>query len=100
MANFDQTTAAGMQQAAIGNHAGPNVMVNHHLNDIPRSARRAKQRLGHRPGADVMLDIDRHAGMRFQGCAQRHIGDVIERHAVNDAIFGINNTWQRNGDCR
>lgn len=97
VADFDQATASGMQKASVGDDARPDVMVNHHLNHVPCAAGCAKQRLRHRPGADVMLNIDRHAGVIFQHLAQRHLFNiVVERHAVHDSIFGINNT--RHGD--
>lgn len=38
MTDLDQTAAARMQQATIGNHPGADVMINHHLNNVPRPA--------------------------------------------------------------
>ena len=38
VADLHQATAARMQQASVGDDARPDVMVDHHLNDIPRPA--------------------------------------------------------------
>ncbi|MNP39975.1 hypothetical protein D3C76_1335720 [compost metagenome] len=38
MTNLYQAAAAGVQQTAIGNHPGPHVVVDHHLNHVPRPA--------------------------------------------------------------
>ncbi|MOA28439.1 hypothetical protein D3C78_1493810 [compost metagenome] len=68
-------------------------MIDNHLNHITRTAGRAKQRLRHRPGADIVLNIDRHAGMRFEHFAQRHVFHiVIKRHSVDNPIFRINDS--------
>ncbi len=100
MANFHQAAAAGMQQTTIGNHPCAHVMVNHHLNHVARSPRSPEQRFGHGPGADVVLDIHRHAGMRLQRFPQRNIFDVIKGHAMNNAIFGIDDARQRDSNGR
>ena len=53
----------------------------------------------HGPGADVMLNIDWHPGMIGQRFAERDIFNIlIKRHAMNNAIFGIDNTGHRHGD--
>ena len=99
MADLHQAAAASMQQASVGDNPGADVMIDDHLNDIPGAARGAEQRFRHSPGADVMLNVDRHPGMVGQHIAQRHIFDIlIKRHAMNNAIFGINNTRHRHGD--
>ena len=99
MTDLDQTAAARMQQATIGNHPGADVMINHHLNDVPRPAGRAKQRFRHRPCADIVLNIDRDAGVVRQNLAKRQIFDLfIKWHPVNHAVFGINDARHGNGD--
>ena len=99
MANLHQAAAAGVQQAPIGDHPGADVMIDDHLNDVPGAARGAKQRFRHGPGADVMLNIDWHPGMIGQRFAERDIFNIlIKRHAMNNAIFGIDNTGHRHGD--
>ena len=99
--DFHQAAAPGVKKTPVGDDTRPNVMVDHHLNHITRTARRAKQGLRHGPGTDVMLNIDRHAGMVFQHLSQRHLFDiVVKRHAVHDAVFGINNARHGDGDCR
>ncbi|SAJ34614.1 Uncharacterised protein [Enterobacter cloacae] len=95
MADLHQATAASMQQTPVGDHTCANVMINHHLNYVACAPGGTKQCLRHRPGADIMLNVDRHTGVVFQHVAQRHLFDVfIKRHAVNNAIFGINNSRQ------
>ena len=92
MANLHQATAACMQQMAVSDHPCTHVMIDHHLNDVARTARCAKKRLGHRPGADIVLNIHRHAGMVLKRFAQRHLFDIfVKWHAMNDTVFSINN---------
>ncbi len=47
----------------------------------------------------LMLNIDWHPGMIGQRFAERDIFNIlIKRHAMNNAIFGIDNTGHRHGD--
>ncbi|MNY02803.1 hypothetical protein D3C86_1353900 [compost metagenome] len=99
MANLHQAAAACMKQTPIGNHPRANVMINHHLNHVACAARRAEQRFRHRPGADVMLNINRHAGVILQHFAERHVFYiVVKRHAMHNAILRINDSRHGDGD--
>ncbi len=65
---------------------------------LPREG--AVQRLGHGPGADIVLQVNRQAGAGFQCRTERHLQRVVKRHAMHHARLHVDHTRQRDGDRR
>ncbi|MNN53479.1 hypothetical protein D3C81_1682370 [compost metagenome] len=86
---------------AVGDHPRAHVVVNHYLNHVAGTARCTKKRFSHGPGADIVLNVYRYPGMTLQRVTQWHLFNVIvKRHAMNDAILGIDNARHGDGNGR
>ena len=90
MSNLHQRPPAFVQQLTAANHACADSVVNHNLDHVLRAARRAEQRLRQRPGGDVVLNENRHAGALRQRIAQRYLARIVARQPVHHARGGVN----------
>ncbi|MNC30054.1 hypothetical protein D3C81_2235570 [compost metagenome] len=57
--NLHHAAAARMQYASVGDHPCADVMIDDDLNDVMAATGCAIQRFCHRPGTDIMLNINR-----------------------------------------
>ncbi len=91
MPNLYQTATTRMKQMTVGDNARPHIMINHHR-ITSRAPREAPKSLCHRPGANIMLNVNRYASVPLQRISQRHLFDIfVIRHPVHNAVFGIDN---------